>query len=227
MKRFSLALLLALAIAVSAYAGSQTVSSTTASDIINNAEVYLNDTANDFWSAAELLVLLNDGALDIVSRTRCLEGSESINLTNGTIEYSVTGPYIAITAVLYDDGEADPKWLTRWLIRDFDNLTIRDVGEPKYWYEWSGKVGVFPPVDTVDNETITVYYVSRPTDVTSGQNVLVPAQYDKALTYYIVFNALMKHRSRQDEYQKYVELYLQELDRFRTDHSGLLQKESK
>lgn len=42
-------------------------------DIINNVEILLNDTANDRWSAAELLVYLNIGQRDIVIRTLSLK----------------------------------------------------------------------------------------------------------------------------------------------------------
>ena len=86
------------------FAGSNQISATIlASTIITNARMYLNDTtATYFHSDAEMLVYLNDGTLDIVSRTHCLEAIEKKTLQLNTISYPLTDEFIVIKNVIYN-----------------------------------------------------------------------------------------------------------------------------
>ena len=87
MKHFKtiIAVFLVLAWSTMAFASSQGTSSTTAATIIDNAESLFNDSDNDLVSAAEMLVWLNNGMVDIAARSHCLEATESINLATDTL----------------------------------------------------------------------------------------------------------------------------------------------
>ena len=208
-------------VAAMVYAGSQQTSSTLASTIITNARYHLNDTTTSaassyFWLDAELLVWVNQGTLDIATRTRCLEGTENISLTPGTVEYSITSNYIDVSTVVYGNSTSVKKGLVRKNPQTIGNdPDDPNITEPVYWYEWAGKVGAFPALST-GTGIITIYYVSRPSTVTSGQAVYVPAVYDRALTLYVAAQAFLK----SGQYAKSGRLmseYLAELDRYRTD----------
>jgi len=106
MKRRIRAIFITLIILLSfvhlSFAGSQQTSSTLASTIITNARMYLNDTtATYFNSDAEMLVYLNDGTMDIVARTHCLESTTDKTLQLDTIVYPISSAFIVIKYVLY------------------------------------------------------------------------------------------------------------------------------
>lgn len=195
------------------FAGSQQTSSTLASTIITNARYYLGEATADYWSDAELLVYLNKGTLDIVSRTRALESSASIDLVSDTTEYTVTPDYIDITTVIYNNASGDPIGLIHKNPQSVGRLS---PGVPTYWYEWAGKVGIFPALSARTTETVSVYYVSRPSAVTAASAVVVPAIYDQALTLYIASQGLLKERQFAKAGQL-MAAYYAELDRYRQD----------
>uniref|UniRef100_A0A6M3IZY7 Uncharacterized protein n=1 Tax=viral metagenome TaxID=1070528 RepID=A0A6M3IZY7_9ZZZZ len=142
-----------LIIAGTVFAGSQQTSSTLASTIITNARYYLNETTASFWTDAELLIWVNAGTKDIVSRTRCLESSESISLLANTTEYTITGPYIDISTVVYNDINGVKKGLVRKNPQSIGHSTDID---PTWWYEWNGKLGIFPPLDLVPDAGLAI-----------------------------------------------------------------------
>lgn len=139
--------------ASASFAGSQQTSSTLASTIITNSRYYLNETTADFWTDAELLVYLNEGTVDIVSRTRCLEGSEAVSLAANTIEYSITGPYIAVTTAIYTDQNGVKKGLVKnnpqAVGHSRDNV-------PNGWYDWGGKIGIFPAIPVITDANLAI-----------------------------------------------------------------------
>jgi len=201
------------------YAGSQQTSSTTASTILTNARYYLNEPSAVFWSDAELLVWLNQGTLDIVTRTKCLESWESVSLAADTIEYTLSDNYLAITDVVYSDASDTLKGLIKSNPSSVGHESA--VGEPSYWYSAGNKLGIFPSLAAIDGttpETVRAYYVTRPTDITSAQNVLVPAHYDHALTLYVVARAWYKDGQLAKGNRLMAEYY-EQLDRFRLDYN--------
>ena len=117
MKRFLYLIICVFVFAGLASGASQQTSSTTAATIVDRAEVWLNDTDNGFWQPGELLQWLNEGMVDIVSRSQCLQETEDISLTSNTLEYSVTSTYLTVKAIMYVDEkvtngtmEADSNW---------------------------------------------------------------------------------------------------------------------
>jgi len=195
------------------FAASQQTSSTAASTIINRAESLVNDSDNDLSSAAEMLVWLNDGMVDIVSRTHCLEATESIALATSTVEYTVTSTYLTVKAVLYVDSDSKT-----WALKKGSPSSVGQntaVTIPTYWYEWGGKVGVYPTI-TRTTETITVYYITRPEAIVSTDSITIPAIYDNALTLYVAAQAHFKDR-QTGRYAQLMGLYLQELARLKSE----------
>ena len=174
---------LVLFASVTVYAASQQTSSTLASTIIDNVETLLNDTNNNMWTAAELLVWLNDGMVDIVSRSHCLQTTESIDLATDTLEYSITSTYLAIKAVHYVDSDGEIKALLKGSPMSVG--LVEDVDEPVYWYDWAGKVGVYPvdsitPTATITDTTIA-FVDSNPDTITESGNTFITEGFEAGM----------------------------------------------
>lgn len=171
------------------YAGSQTTSATLASTIIDRAREFLNDpttyggTQKSIWSDAELLEYLNDGTMAIF-KMGVVEDIESETLVENQTAYPLGDSFIEIVGVVYDSTKPlEPGSFKEW-------LNVEEHGTPAYWMPWETGVIVFPAPDSdAAGNTIDVYVVERPSAVAGDANVLVPAQYDLALVYFIVAQA--------------------------------------
>jgi len=204
--------------ALNVFAASQQTSSTTAQSIVDDARAYLNESSAAFWDDTDLLQWLNDGQIDIVANTHCLQSTESVDLIASTIEYSITSTYTTVKAVQYVDSDSKV-WALKRGSPDHvgsDAISRLKLTKPTYWYEWAGKIGVYPALTSVTTETVTLYIVTRPTAITLTDSVTVPALYDKALTLYVVAQALYrdKQTARAGQYEA---KYMAELARARSD----------
>ena len=177
MKKLILITLACLLIVSTAFGGSQQTSSTAASTIIVNARYYLNESSASFWSDTELLVWVNQGTMDIVGRTRCLENSEAVSLLANTVEYSITGPYIDITTVLYNDYNGVKKGLVRKNPQSIGHS--RDL-EPSWWYEWNGKVGIFPALPLITDAALAIGSTATAVSTAAFSYILNNKIYSKA-----------------------------------------------
>lgn len=172
------------------WADSQTPSGVLASAIIDDVEELFNDTGNGFLDATEALAWLNQGTMDIAVKTHCLEAIEDETLVSGTSSYALADPFIKVRAVVYEI----PPGLKRLNLEEFIALT-RKTGAPKHWTLWENNILLHPvPANAQTDKTIDVYTVERPATVAADADVLVPAQYDRALILYIYSRALLKDK---------------------------------
>ena len=215
-RRLIVAVFLVLALVGSVYAGSQATSSTAASTIITNARFYINEASASFWSDAELLVYLNDGMVDIATRTRSLEDTETITLVANQIEYAPVSTFLAITAVQYTTTSYVKGLLPGSPKEVGQSVGTDSVGEPTHWYEWNDKVGVYPALSSVTSEAIILYAISLPSAITSAQDVTTPAIFDRVLALYIAAQALYKDK-KFAQAGRYMAEYMEEIERYRAD----------
>ncbi len=197
---------------------------TAASTIITRARLYLDEPTGIYWTDDELLVWLNTGTMNIFARGKVLECSESVDLSMGTVEYTLSENYIDITEVVYVSASSTLKGLIRSVPSSVGHATA--VGEPSYFYKIGNKLGVFPATTTA-SKTATVYYLARPAAIAIDDNVLVPAHYENALSLYIAARAWIK-MGQYSKVDKLTTEYYEELDRFRIDYNerGKLPRES-
>ena len=215
-RRFAIVVFLALSLVGLVYAGPQSTSSTPASTIVTNARTYINEASAVFWSDAELLVYLNDGMVDIATRARCLEDTETISLVADQIEYAPTSTFLAITAVQYST-TTYTKGLLPGSPKEVGLAVGEDsVAEPVYWYEWNDRVGAYPALSSVTSETIVLYAISLPSTLTADEDVTTPAIFDRALTLYTAAQALYKDK-KFGQAGRYMAEYMEEIERFRAD----------
>jgi hypothetical protein len=174
----------------------------TASEIISQARVLLNDTASatarQRFSDAQLLGWLNDGQREANIFSWVLRSSYTIITSSGTQEYSLPSDYLTTWRVTQtgiklpqtsiDSLDADtPGWKT-------------STGKPQKYYIYNAStnlIGVVPyPVTNTSTTTVVVYYIQQPTEITSlssspwnGWNVLAP--YHSGLIYYIAYRGYL------------------------------------
>jgi len=179
--------------------GSQQASGITGTTVINNARnLYLNEQNADFWTDAYLLTTLNNGIMEVVSLTKCLETNEVFKLQTGTTEYAISTAYLSIEKVLYSGATAEGspsqyKGIRRAEIQQFGNGPGEGAGEPTQYYVWNDRIGVIPePSSSVSGYKLHAYMVERPTAISAVSAVPTPAQYDPLLELYIAAKALYK-----------------------------------
>jgi hypothetical protein len=228
-KRLFIIILLIFALSVQVFAGSQQISATDASVIAQRARYYLNDpttwggTQKHIWSDAELLQWINDGTNDIVARTQCLEDIETVTLVANTSSYALTTTAIAIKGAIYNAGTGSSwslergNYKGRYMVNAL-GMTEAMTGPPQYWVQEENSIWIYPiPTATEATKTIDVIVILRPTVVGATDDVKVPAFYDRALTLYVVIQALYK----DGQFNKAATItaqYLSELDRYRADY---------
>jgi len=196
---------------------SQQTSSTLMSTHITRARSYLNEATASFWTDAELLIWGNDGTLDIVARTHCLESIETEQLIVNTMSYALASPFLFIRAVVYTQAAGVERGLIKGNLQSIGH--VKGSGEPIYWCQERDNVVVYPKPDASHSGAgfdIDVYTVTRPTAIAASETVLVPACYDNALTMYIAAQGFLKD-SQFGRAELFMRAYYAELDRYRQD----------
>jgi hypothetical protein len=235
MKRLIWFLLILFLFSVQVLAGSQQPSATDAQVIVTRARYLLNDptiyggTQKSIWSDAELLQWVNDGSVDIVARSQCLEDIESETLVANTSNYSLTTNFIAIKGVIYNAGTAS-KWSLekgnyngRYIATSFGHLDAM-TGPPQYWTEEENDVWIYPiPTANEAGKTIDVILILRPATVGATDDVKVPAYFDRALVLYVAAQGLYKD-GKFGKASSIMSQYLAEIDRYKVEYSVQIAK---
>jgi hypothetical protein len=138
-----------------------------------------------------LLGYANRGRLYVSKDSRGYQDTDTIILTSD-LEYATATDYIAIETVIYTNADGVKKALVKDSPKNVGR--VDDPGEPVYWYEWDGKVGVFPVLATPTGETVTVYLVPLPADLELRSTLDTPHILDLALEYFIASQALVKEK---------------------------------
>jgi len=198
-------------------AGSQQVSSTTGSSMIAQVRADYNDTTSVYFTDAEMLQFLNDGIVDLVNKSHCYEATESISLVANTVEYSITSNYVEVVAVQYYNG-TNKFALKKGSPAEIGlNTEESDTDAPAFWYEFAGKIGIYPSLSSVTTQTVTLYLVKWPVPIVSSGTISTPAIYDVALKYYILSRMALKdkntamHESMMGKYNQEIGFYRQDL----------------
>ena len=172
----------------------QQTSSSTVADIITKARGLLNDKQPFFFeeSAGETIGWVQDALLKVCRHSRGPQATESKSLLADTLEYAVTSDYVSIEAVQYINASGTRKALRRGSPAMVGR--VEDPGEPVFWYDFDGKVGVFPVLSTVTTQTVTLYLIDRPEVTATTDSITTPAIYDNCLAFYVASMAKCKDR---------------------------------
>lgn len=218
MKKLILVFAAIFFVVASLYAASQQTSSTTANTIIQNARALVNEVGTGFVSDAQMLIWVNDGTREIVRKTKCLEATKEVSMVADTVEYVISGvDFYGILGAVYNN----PNGLVSDEDKTIKGLKLgnpwavghNDEEEPNFWYQYGNNIGIYPPLATVSGQTVTVFYVSRPTAVVTSESVLVPAQYDQVLTKYVAAQFYLRSRqmAKYDQLMKEIDAELKSI----------------
>ena len=212
------------------FAGSQITSGLTLDDIITAARYKLGAVSasaveDPLYSDTELIRWVNDGLIDITKKTGCYQTTEAENLIANTIEYALAAYYYNVVGVIFTKSDGKKVGLKKgniWSVgqtqSDFKPAAQR---QPEFWYEFDGKIGVYPPLSTISGttETITAYLSIIPARLTSTSSAIpTPAQFDKALILYVTAQG-HKKVGNVNAYKAAMEEYMMELGLDKTTES--------
>ncbi len=210
---------LAFALACPAFAGSQEISSTTATEMIARVRSNLNEAVASFWTDAELLAWMNSGIQDIATRTRALQTAENATTVAGAVEYTISTDYTGIFGVVYWSSATTPKALSRGNPFSVTAGIGRapSVNEPAYWAESRGRLMAWPPCSAANaGKQLVIYLNARPAAISYADYIPLPAYLDNALELFVTAQAL--HKDIRDSRAGYFKaMYQAEIDRFRAD----------
>jgi hypothetical protein len=175
---------------ISRYAGTQTASTQTTTTITTRVRALLNEATAGFWDDTHILQWINDAQRDIVSKTWCIGANETITLLNSTLEYAIVNDYTTLISCQYLESAAPVKSL----LKGHPSMVghVPDPGEPVYWYEWDGKIGVFPLVADATGMTVSLYQVPVLADLAAGNTLTIPFIFDDAVVFYATAMALYR-----------------------------------
>jgi len=145
-------------------------------------------------------------------------GNTNHTLFSGTSEYSIGSNYLFVKDVIYQSGSTTYKALKKGKILDVGNVTGE---EPAAYYEFNGKVGIYPLIDsdntTVTGNTIYILTTTLPSTLTGTSSIPTPASFDRAIVYYVASQAFMFDPGKGEMAAFLLNQYYSEVDRFRAD----------
>jgi hypothetical protein len=173
--------------------------------LIGQARQLLNDATPLFWTDAELGDWIDQAALDISTKGRCVEAVMVIGLSPGIAAYAQPGGSIGIEAVLDADGKA----LAQLRGRQFGHVSAGNDTRPSSYAPYAGFLFFFPiPAEAMN---VSVLYW-----LTTSQVHVLPEGYHTLVLLYALRMARMKEQ-RYAEAAQLNSMYLAELQFQRND----------
>jgi len=176
-------------------AGGASTSGKTVTNLIVEVRNFLNEPTGSFWSDTEITTWLNDAVRSVNRQTLSTEAREKFVVDSGTSEYAMTETYLMVKGATLQTGVTAYKALFRGKAEDVGHV---NKDEPTYFYEFNGKVGIYPLKDTSDftstGTTLYVSYVPYQSTLSGSSTIPTPAILDRAIVYYAVAQALYKDK---------------------------------
>lgn len=182
--------------------------------LITNLRVRIDEVGvSGFWTDAELLRYLVEGARDVTRKAECNRATANVSFTAGTFE--MTGPTDAVRLHRCEWNTTGDTRRIPLSYQDFDNLDAvwytqqaTGQGEPRWWTTW----GMPPtltlkvyPVPSLAGTVKVYYYQLAPITTTAADNVPLPGGWEDVLLDHACYKAMMK--DRDSRWQQYKQLY--------------------
>jgi hypothetical protein len=140
------------------------------------ARAYVPQAKLQAINDATLVIILNEGCLDVGLKASVLKTSASFNAVSGTQEYDLRTAltrYLAIDkgGVWYLSGTTYKKLYPKtieWLDENVQNWRNGAAGEPLYYYLYSDKIGFYPKPSSSVTNGFLMYFVQRPTPMANA-----------------------------------------------------------
>jgi len=178
------------------------------SEIITDARKELLEYGTQlFWSDDELLRYYNRGELDFVNRTRLLEDTAYLSLTQGISRYPLPSNWLSSRAILHksEDSSRNVSWRRIWprnlekVVQERSNFldtSTNAQGRPIVYFIWNKEIYILPAPDTESATQLILFYKSKPLPITapSTESVRIDNSLSEGLTAYILWKAWTKEK---------------------------------
>jgi hypothetical protein len=163
--------------------------------------------AQNFWSDAELLRHLNRAELDFVNRTRLLEDTAYLTLTQGRSDYELPANWISARLIMHNkpDSLGKPNWHRIYpsnlekVAQESPNFLdggVERQGSPRKYYIWGNTLNIIPAPDAESASQIVLYFKSKPVAITDPdtESIHIDDTLSEALTAYVLWKAWAKEK---------------------------------
>ena len=188
-----------------------------AQTIIIDCRRELLETMGITWSDSELLRLLNRGELDYTNRTRILEDTAFLTLTQGRSDYPLPQNFLSVRLVLHDKPITNPdNTLTHDWKRVYpsnlekiaqeqpnlldDSSTQQD--RPRKYFIWGRTLYIKPAPSLENSSTLYIWYKAKPIPlISTNSQINIDDSLSESLNAYILWKAWskVKERDKADE----------------------------
>jgi len=202
--------------------------------LINDARRELVETAAAFWTDAELLRHLNRAELDFVNKTRILEDTAQVSLTQGRLDYPLPSNWLSAKAVFFKIVNSDGtfRWKriypsnlekTAQQRPNFMNTETDNQGTPQRYWIWGRSLWLDKAPDANNATYLLLFFKSKPISLTLvTQEINLDDSLSEALTAYILWKAWTKEQEfdRADAQQLIYDRYVAEGRKWVKKQSG-------
>lgn len=177
-----------------------------AQTILTDVRRELVETAAQYWTDAELLRHLNRGELDFVNKTRILEDSAQLALTQGRLDYPLPSNWLSARAVFFKIVNPDNtfRWKriypsnlekTAQQNSNFINTEVANQGTPQRYWIWGRSLWLDKAPDAASATYLLLFYKAKPIPLTTTtQEINLDDSLSEALFEYIMWKTLRKEQ---------------------------------
>lgn len=188
----------------------------TLTQAVTEVRYLLNEGTASFWTDTEIQGWIQQGTLDISTKSLCTTDEGTITLATGQMKYTSSdeawiSSLLKCEVVWYDFGQS-MRGLQRIEPHMMGHLQIQTAGAPRYFYEDGKRFYIWPTPSSAENgKELTAVYSKLTTDITELREEL---QY--LAIWYATSMAKAKDR-KFEEAALYQQLYLNALNFERQD----------
>lgn len=152
----------------------------------------LNASSSDFWSSAEVIEdCLYFACLDVATRSKCIETTQSATSVSGQSSYSKPDSTIEIKQIVYDGQKLELMPERQFFSLNLNGSTAT-TGTPQWYFVWGDSYVLYPTPDT-SSLVISLRCVSGPTALTTSSTSLdIPDQFHNRLVNGTAYYMLLK-----------------------------------
>lgn len=146
------------------------------SDVRTRVRELFGDTATVQLSDAMINSWANDGQLDVVRKTECLQAISQLDPVAGTEAYALPADFLRDKRVSLEGHKLRRLTLEQVEMyfphREVDNSS----GTPHSYWFWEDKIYLYPIPSTTGTDTIDLWYIKIPATLTGSDPLTIPEQ---------------------------------------------------
>lgn len=206
-----------------------------AQTLITDVRRELVEISASYWTDAELLRHINRAELDFTNKTRILEDTASLSLTQGRLDYPLPPNWLSAKAVFFkivDPISGEFRWKrlypsnlekTAQQSPNFMHTGAANQGQPNRYWIFQRSLWLDKSPDANNATTLVLFFKSKPIPLTLvTQSLNLDDSLSEAITAYILWKAWAKEQEfdRADAQQLTYDRYVAEGRRWVKKQSG-------